>query len=112
MSLAWKPSGPISFHQSMNFGCHASSARCRRRSPDRLTLFGIFSSVTTLDIDQVLFQLKVGRSGRPYSDSAPVGPVELGRVKIQFCQADSRPKILVSSVSGPTKRSDASMPVS
>src|SRR5687768_17028336 len=43
MSLACQPSGPISFHQSMNFGCHASSARCRRRSPARLTLFGIKS---------------------------------------------------------------------
>ena len=35
-----------------------------------------------------------------------------GRMKIQFCQAVSRPKILVSSVSGPTKRWLASMPVS
>ena len=27
-----------------------------------------------------------------------------GRLKIQFCQAVSRPKIFVSSVSGPAKR--------
>src|ERR1043165_7624406 len=31
----------------MNCGCQASSARCRRLSLDRLTLLGIFSSVST-----------------------------------------------------------------
>jgi hypothetical protein len=36
----------------------------------------------------------------------------LGRLKIQFCQAVSRAKILVSRVSGPTNRWLASMPVS
>src|SRR6185295_14295817 len=61
--------------------------------------------------DQVLFHWNCGRSGWPYSVSAPCSPVELARVKIQFCQADRRPKILVSRVSGPTKRSDCSMPV-
>jgi hypothetical protein len=35
----------------------------------------------------------------------------LGRWKIQFCQAERRPKILVSMVSGPAKRRLASMPV-
>src|SRR5437773_6779789 len=48
----------------------------------------------------------------PYTTSAPFGPAAFGRWKIQFCQADSRPKILVSSVSGPAKRCCASMPVS
>src|SRR6187455_2760789 len=52
------------------------------------------------------------RSGFPYNVSAPCSPTALGRWKIQFCHADSRPKILVSMVSGPGKRSDASMPVS
>ena len=33
--------------------------------------------------------------------SAPSGPTALGRWKIQFCQAESRAKILVSIVSGP-----------
>ena len=37
MSFSCQPSGPICFHQSMNAGCHASSARCRRLSPDALT---------------------------------------------------------------------------
>src|SRR2546426_1175484 len=48
----------------------------------------------------------------PYTTSAPFGPTAFARWKIQFCHADSRPKILVSSVSGPPNRSDASMPVS
>src|SRR5882724_10585792 len=43
-----KPSGPISFHHSRNPGCHCSSARCRRLSEERLTLFGIFSFSDTL----------------------------------------------------------------
>src|SRR6185369_9035910 len=48
----------------------------------------------------------------PYTSSAPLGPTALPRWKIQFCQAESRPKILLSSVSGPPKRIDASIPVS
>src|SRR5215468_2109894 len=47
MSRSCQPTGPICFHQSMNWGCQASSARCRRLSLDRLTLLGIFSSVST-----------------------------------------------------------------
>ena len=42
----------------------------------------------------------------------PWSPTAFGRWKIQFCHADSRAKILLSSVSGPPKRSEASMPVS
>src|SRR6266478_4670516 len=48
----------------------------------------------------------------PYTTSAPFGPTAFWRWKIQFCHADSRPKILLSSVSGPPNRSDASRPVS
>src|SRR5688572_13067639 len=62
--------------------------------------------------DQVRFQSSSGDSGWPYMVRAPRGPTALGRWKIQFCQADRRPKILVSSVSGPAKRKEASMPVS
>src|SRR5262249_44743342 len=47
----------------------------------------------------------------PYTSSAPLGPTALPRWKIQFCQAESRPKILLSSVSGPPKRIEASIPV-
>ena len=43
-SLPWKPSGPISFHHSRNAGCQRSSARWRRRSPERPTLLGIRES--------------------------------------------------------------------
>jgi hypothetical protein len=39
-------------------------------------------------------------------------PTALGRWKIQFCQAVSRPKMRVSIVSGPAKRRFASIPVS
>src|SRR5579859_2143887 len=48
----------------------------------------------------------------PKSLSAPFSPVALGRMKIQFCQAERRPKILVSVVSRPGKRRLASIPVS
>src|SRR5438552_5933735 len=48
----------------------------------------------------------------PYTSSAPLGPTALPRWKIQFCHAESRPKILLSSVSGPPNRIDASIPVS
>ena len=54
----------------------------------------------------------VGRSGCPYFVSAPCGPTAFGRWKIQFCHAERRAKIFDSIVSGPAKRSDASMPVS
>src|SRR5215470_7085221 len=47
----------------------------------------------------------------PYTSRAPLGPTALPRWKIQFCQAESRPKILLSSVSGPPNRIEASMPV-
>src|SRR3989304_1581055 len=52
------------------------------------------------------------RSPLPYTWRAPFGPTALGRWKIQFCHADSRAKILLSRVSGPPNRSDASIPVS
>src|ERR1700730_3850816 len=59
-----------------------------------------------------LLRSKSPRSPVPYTLSAPLGPTALGRWKIQFCHAESRAKILLSSVSGPPKRSEASMPVS
>src|SRR5882757_7950534 len=65
-------------------------------------------------IDRHRHTLRASNSARrplPYSFSAPFSPVALGRWKIQFCHADSRAKILVSIVSGPAKRSDASIPV-
>src|SRR5262245_55500383 len=52
-SSAWKPSGPISRHHARKPGCHCSSARCRRRSAERSTLFGIFSFSDTLLIGPV-----------------------------------------------------------
>ena len=61
---------------------------------------------------QTRFRSKSARWPVPNWRSAPSGPEALGRVKIQFCQAVSRPKILVSSVSGPAKRWLASRPVS
>src|SRR5262249_38333552 len=48
----------------------------------------------------------------PKSLSAPCSPVALGRMKIQFCHAERRPKILVSELSAPGKRRLASIPVS
>src|SRR5438128_2944091 len=60
----------------------------------------------------VLFQSNSGRPCCPYTLSAPFSPTAFGRWKIQFCHAESRPKIFVSIVSGPAKRRLASMPVS
>src|SRR5215510_6696536 len=48
----------------------------------------------------------------PYTSSAPLGPTAFARWKIQFCHAERRPNILLSMVSGPPNRIDASMPVS
>src|SRR5581483_11386971 len=59
-----------------------------------------------------LLRSNSGRRPVPYTRSAPRSPTAFGRWKIQFCHADSRAKILLSRVSGPGKRRDASMPVS
>src|SRR5262249_3090494 len=48
----------------------------------------------------------------PYTSSAPLGPTAFARWKIQFCHAERRPQLLLSMVSGPPNRIDASMPVS
>src|SRR5712692_7505624 len=48
----------------------------------------------------------------PYTFSAPCSPTALGRLKIQFCQALSLPKIRVCMLSLPGKRRLASRPVS
>src|SRR5258708_10611983 len=48
----------------------------------------------------------------PYTFSAPCSPTAFGRLKIQFCQALSLPKIRVSMLSLPGKRRFASRPVS
>ena len=104
--------GPSSFHQWMNFGCHDSSARCRRRSPARSTLLGILASMSTASsLTPSVRRSKSGREPVPKRRRAPSGPTALGRWKIQFCHAESRAKIFVSIVSGPTKRWLASSPV-
>src|SRR5262249_11456955 len=54
---------------------------------------------------------KLARCRVPSRVRARWGPAAPGRVKIQFCQAESRPKILDSSVSGPANRWLGSMPV-
>src|SRR4029079_17885190 len=61
--------------------------------------------------NHVRFQSNSGRPCSPYDLSAPFSPTALGRWKIQFCHAVSRPKIFVSIVSGPAKRRLASRPV-
>src|SRR5215470_6478752 len=61
---------------------------------------------------QTLSRLNGGLVPVPNSLSAPLSPTAFGRLKIQFCQAESRAKILLCAVSGPTKRKFASSPVS
>src|SRR3981189_910651 len=103
----------MSFHHWMYFGCQCSSARCSRLLLERLTLFGIFSAEIMLipSLHHVLFQSNSGLPCSPYTLSAPFSPTALGRWKIQFCHAVSRPKIFDSIVSGPAKRRLASIPV-
>src|SRR2546427_4072644 len=57
-------------------------------------------------------QLNLAFAPLPYTFSAPCSPTAFGRMKIQFCQALSLPKMRVSMVSLPEKRRFASMPVS
>src|SRR5271163_849262 len=61
---------------------------------------------------QTLSQSKRDFLPVPNSFSAPFSPVEFGRRKTQFCQAERRPKTFVSMLSAPGKRRLASMPVS
>src|SRR5581483_2241999 len=57
-------------------------------------------------------RLNFGCAPLPYTFNAPCSPTAFGRMKIQFCHADSRPKMRVSCVSGSGNRRFASMPVS
>ncbi len=56
-------------------------------------------------------QLNLALLPVPNTFSAPDSPVAFGRMKIQFCHADRRPKMRVSIVSATPKRRFASMPV-
>src|SRR5205807_3971034 len=64
-----------------------------------------FTFYTRSQLNFALFPL-------PYTFSAPVPPTALGRMKIQFCHAERRPKMRVSIDSGCTNRRLASRPVS
>src|SRR6185437_17087609 len=70
------------------------------------------NSLACVHVTHVRLQSNSGRSGRPYIVRAPRSPTAFGRWKIQFCHAERRPKILVSSVSGPANLRLASIPVS
>ena len=61
--------------------------------------------------NRVLLLSNSARWPVPNLRNAPAGPDAFGRLKIQFCQAVSRPKIFVSIVSGPANRKLASIPV-
>src|SRR4051794_16244096 len=86
MSLAWKPTGPVSPHHFRNDGCHCSSARCRRLSPEMLTLFGIDSSscdiafsLSAAPVELGALRLAIERqraalAGRVGTDEDPVLP--------------------------------------
>src|SRR5258708_16148815 len=68
-------------------------------------LLGIVDSAHTRS------QLNLAFAPLPYTFSAPSSPTALGRTKIQFCQAESLPKIRVSMLSLPGNRTSASIPV-
>src|SRR5215813_13872596 len=57
-------------------------------------------------------QSNLARLPVPYTFRAPVGPTALGRTKIQFCHAESRPKMREAMVSVGAKRRFASRPIS
>src|SRR4029079_5024636 len=57
-------------------------------------------------------QSNLGCAPLPYTLSAPFSPVAFERMKIQFCHADSRPKMRVALFSGSGNRRFASIPVS
>src|SRR6185437_10615438 len=65
-----------------------------------------------VDRHQTLSRLNCGFEPLPKSFKAPFSPTALGRLKIQFCQAERRPKMRVAMVSGPAKRKLASRPES
>src|SRR5882757_28401 len=62
--------------------------------------------------DQTRSQLNLALLPVPNTFRAPWSPTALGRMKIQFCQAERRAKIRDSMVSQTPKRRFASMPVS
>src|SRR4029453_11237393 len=64
-----------------------------------------------VDAAHMRFQSNLAFLPVPKSFKAPSSPTALGRMKIQFCQAERRPNTRVSMVSLPGKRSEASMPV-
>src|SRR6266568_8294455 len=57
-------------------------------------------------------QLNLALLPVPKTFNAPDPPTAFGRMKIQFCHAERRPKTRVSIVSTAPKRRFASMPVS
>src|SRR5580704_18850598 len=63
-----------------------------------------FTSLLFYYPSQTLSQLNFTGAPVPYTFNAPLIPTAFGRIKIQFCQADNRPKTRVSRVSLIPKR--------
>src|SRR5208337_1456123 len=72
----------------------------------------VWNAVLVIDAHYTLSQSNRAFEPDPNNLSAPCSPVELGRINTQFCHAERRPKILVSSDSSPGKRRLASNPIS
>src|SRR5438045_8357712 len=97
----WNPSGPTSFHQERKFGCHCSSARCRRRSELRSTLLGMLSSdwatlrppeVELRALGLAVHAQRASLAGRVGADEDPVLPggeaaEDLGRQRLRAGEA-------------------------
>src|SRR5262249_576970 len=64
----------------MKCGCQASSARCRRLSLDRLTLLGIFSSVSTAVMSMP--SSPATSSARARGAQVDVGPLPAARAHL------------------------------
>src|SRR5688500_17145465 len=69
----------MSPHHFKKFGCHASSARWRRLSLERSTLFGIFVSLTTLDM---ACSSCASRCRPAFGRTSGPAPVELGAFRL------------------------------
>ena len=92
-----------SCHQSRKAGCHLLEGALELAVRGEVDV--VRNAVVVVDASSSCSpEVKDGPFGVAIEcECAPVLPTALGRWKIQFCQAVSRPKILVSAVLGTAK---------
>ena len=100
-------SGPRSFHQVEEFRLPMLERALQRAVGAEIDVVGNALGVGNAH-GQILSQSNWPRLPEPKRLRAPFSPTALGRLKIQFCHADRRPKIFVSR--SPRRRSAGSPP--